>query len=98
MVVHCSEAASFQLGGTLQEQIASSSKHHGQAHTTRFALPHESASLSAAVSKTLILTLPAGAFTALEHKAKERVTLQGTATNSNGSGGASATIAALRLG
>ncbi len=91
----CKQFGTFKLTGVVTELVGHKPK-HGKQKTKTFALGPVRGSLAAGVRRTLILKLPKGAVRALDGKAKESVSLTLVATNANGTGRASASIARLK--
>jgi fibronectin-binding autotransporter adhesin len=86
--VKCNEGASVKLSGTVVEKLS-------KKHTKSFKLPSVSGNAHAATVLTLTVKLPKGALNGLRHKRKESVTFTLTATNTNGTGKATAKIGKL---
>jgi hypothetical protein len=91
----CSQAVSVRPTGVLAELVGEKPK-HGKQTTRRLDLGPVSSTLAAGVGKTLVLKLPSDAIGGLKDKGKESAALTLIATNANGQGRSTASIASLK--
>jgi hypothetical protein len=89
--VRCNQGARVSLSGTLSEKL-------GKKRAKTFHVGPVRSSVKANVTKNVTVKLPARALTGLKQKARESVKLTVTATNSNGTTRARATIGRLKRG
>jgi hypothetical protein len=93
LVVKCDQAVSATLTGSVTEQLG---KKHGKKRTKVFALGPVHSSLGAGVAKTLTLSFPASALSALANGKRESASFTLTATNANGRRQVTVAIRALK--